>query len=61
MIMKIYRERDKNKKKVGEDRRRGLILARIVLHNKNFSRAHQKKEKMVRTCQDQVLPLFFPS
>jgi hypothetical protein len=43
MIAKIYIEKGKNKKSRG---RRGLTLARIVLHhNKTFSGAHSKRER----------------
>jgi hypothetical protein len=41
MIIKIYRERDKNKKSRG---RRGLTLTRIILrHHKNFREACLKR------------------
>jgi hypothetical protein len=33
MIVKIYRERGKNRKSRGEERRRGLTLTRIILHH----------------------------
>jgi hypothetical protein len=63
MIVKIYRERGKNKKNRG---RRGLTLTRIILyHNKNFRGARLKRKingkNGVRIGQDQVLPLFYPS
>jgi hypothetical protein len=42
MIVKIYRERGKNKKNRG---RRGLTLTRIILyHNKNFRGARLKRK-----------------
>jgi hypothetical protein len=44
MIVKIYRERGKNKKSRGE-RMRGLTLIRIILHqHKNFRGARPKRE-----------------
>jgi hypothetical protein len=43
MIIKIYRKRDKNKKR---RRRRGLTLIRIVLcHNENFRGARPKMKR----------------
>jgi hypothetical protein len=41
----VYRKRAKTKR-VGGGRRRGLTLARIILHhNKNFRGAHPKRER----------------
>jgi hypothetical protein len=46
MIVKIYRERGKNKKTRGEERRRGLTLTRIILHHhKNFRGVCPKIER----------------
>jgi hypothetical protein len=43
MIVKIYRERGKNKNRRG---RRGITLTRIILcHHKNFSAARPKRER----------------
>jgi hypothetical protein len=63
MIVKIYRERGKNKKSKG---RRGLTLTRITLpHHKNFRGAHPKRERngknRASTGQDRALPLFYHS
>jgi hypothetical protein len=65
MIAKIHRKRGKNKKSRGE-RKRGLTLARIVLHhNKNFRGERPKRERnsknKARTGQDQAAPLLCPS
>jgi hypothetical protein len=58
MIVKIYRERGKNKKSRG---RRGLTLTRIILrHSKNFIGVHPKKERNgkngVRSSTTTILP-----
>jgi hypothetical protein len=63
MIVKIYRERDKNKNSRG---RRGLNLIRIIFHHhKNFRGACLKRKRngknRVRTGQDRTPPLFCPS
>jgi hypothetical protein len=63
MIVKIYRERDKNKNSRG---RRGLNLTRIIFHHhKNFRGARLKRERnsknRVRIGQDRAPPLFCPS
>jgi hypothetical protein len=43
MIVKIYRERGKNKKSRGT---RGLTLTRIIIcHHKKFRGAHSKRER----------------
>jgi hypothetical protein len=65
MIVKIYRERGKNKRSRGGEEER-LTLTRIILHlHKKFRGAHQKRERNgkngARTGQDQASPLFCPS
>jgi uncharacterized protein YacL len=56
MIVKIYRERDKNKKSRG---RRGLTLLRIILHHhKKFRGIHPKRK---RNSKNMAAPLFCPS
>jgi hypothetical protein len=53
MIVKIYRERVKNKKssgRGGEERTSHTII--ILRHHKNFRGARQKEKEMVRTGQE---------
>jgi hypothetical protein len=46
MIAKIYKEKGHKQKEWWGDWRRGITLARIVLHhNKNFRGAYPKRER----------------